>query len=285
MARIVGVHGIAQQVRGPEVLRAAWVPALRDGVALSGLEPPDAADLEIAFYGDLFRAKDGKAVGDPLYVATDVEEGFEQELLEAWWAEAAATDDAVPGPGDTTKLRTPKTAQRALNALSQSRFFAGLTERLIIGFIKQVHVYLSDESVRAKIQARVERAVSPGTTVLIGHSLGSVVAYEAACAHPGWDLALVTLGCPLGIRNLVFERLQPPPEHGHGMFPEGAATWTNIADPGDVVALVKRLAPLFGGRVHDLLVHNGSKAHDISPYLTAVETGRAVAEGLSRRVG
>jgi hypothetical protein len=285
MARIVGVHGIAQQVRGPEVLRAAWVPALRDGVALSGFEPPDAADLEIAFYGDLFRARGGKAVGHPLYVATDVEEGFEQELLEAWWAEAAVTDDAVPGPGATTKLRTPRTAQRALNALSQSRFFAGLTERLIIGFIKQVHVYLSDESVRAKIQARVERAVSPGTTVLIGHSLGSVVAYEAACAHPGWDLALVTLGCPLGIRNLVFERLQPPPEHGHGKFPEGAATWTNIADPGDVVALVKRLAPLFGGRVHDLLVHNGSKAHDISPYLTAVETGRAIAEGLSRRVG
>jgi hypothetical protein len=285
MARIVGVHGIAQQVRGPEVLRAAWVPALRDGVALSGLEPPDAADLEIAFYGDLFRAKGGKAVGDPLYVATDVEEGFEQELLEAWWAEAAATDDAVPGPGATTKLRTPKTAQRALNALSQSRFFAGLTERLIIGFIKQVHVYLSDESVRANIQARVERAVSPGTTVLIGHSLGSVVAYEAACAHPGWDLALVTLGCPLGIRNLVFERLQPPPEHGHGKFPKGAATWTNIADSSDVVALVKRLAPLFGGRVHDSLVHNGSKAHDISPYLTAVETGRAIAEGLAHRAG
>lgn len=283
MARIVGVHGIAQQVRGPEVLRAAWVPALRDGVALSGLEPPDAADLEIAFYGDLFRAKGGKAVGDPLYVATDVEEGFEQELLEAWWAEAAATDDAVPGPGATTKLRTPKTAQRALNALSQSRFFAGLTERLIIGLIKQVHAYLRDESVRAEIQTRVERVVGPGTAVLVGHSLGSIVAYEAACAHPNWDLTLVTLGCPLGIRNLVFERLRPPPEHGHGQFPACAAGWTNIADTGDVVALVKNLAPLFGTGVQDLLVNNGGKAHDISPYLTAVQTGYAIAEGLARR--
>ena len=86
-------------------------------------------------------------------------------------------------------------------------------------------------------------------------------------------MALVTLGCPLGIRNLIFERLRPPPEDGHGQFPAGAATWTNIADTGDVVALVKRLAPLFGGRVNDLLVNNGSKAHDISPYLTAAETG------------
>jgi pimeloyl-ACP methyl ester carboxylesterase len=283
MARIVGIHGIAQQVRGPEVLRAVWAPALRDGVALSGAEPPDEADLRIAFYGDLFRAPGTKAAGDPQHVAADVEEGFERELLEAWWAGAAATDEAVPGPDAKTKLRTPKTVQRALNALSQSRFFAGLTERLIIGFIKQVHAYLTDDSVRAEIQARVERVVGPGTAVLVGHSLGSVVAYEAACAHPDWDLTLVTLGCPLGIRNLVFERLRPPPEHGRGHFPAGAAAWTNIADAGDVVALVKRLTPLFGERVLDLAVDNGSKAHDISPYLTAAQTGHAIVEGLMRR--
>jgi hypothetical protein len=287
MARIVGIHGIAQQVRGPEVLRAAWAPALRDGVLLSGAQPPEAADLEIAFYGDLFRREGGKAVGGPPYTATDVEEGFEQELLEAWWAEAAANDKAIPGPDNPTKtkLRTAKTVQRALNALSQSRFFAGLTERLIIGFIKQVHTYFDDDSVRGEIQSRVDRAVRSGTAVLVGHSLGSIVAYEAACAHPGWDLALVTLGCPLGIRNVVFDRLRPPPEKDCGQFPAGAAMWTNIADTGDVVALVKRLAPLFGARVQDVLVDNGSKAHDISPYLTAAQTGHAIAEGLARRVG
>jgi pimeloyl-ACP methyl ester carboxylesterase len=285
MARIVGIHGIAQQVRGPEVLRAVWAPALRDGVALSGAERPAEADLEIAFYGDLFRAQGGKAVGGPPYTAVDVGEGFERDMLEAWWAEAAASDDAVPGPGKTskTKLRTPKTVQRALDALSQSRFFAGLTERLIIGLIKQVHAYLSDDSVRAQVQARVDRVVGPSTAVLVGHSLGSVVAYEAACAHPGLDLALVTLGCPLGIRNLVFDRIRPPPEGGRGRFPAGAATWTNIADAGDVVALVKRLAPSFGDRVQDLVVDNGSRAHDVLPYLTAVQTGHAIAEGLARR--
>jgi pimeloyl-ACP methyl ester carboxylesterase len=283
MARIVGVHGIGQQLRGPEVLGTAWAPALRDGVTLSGAQLPDSAELEIVFYGDVFRAKGGKAVGGPPYVAADVEQGFEQELLGAWWTEAAASDDAVPGPAGGTKLRTPRTAQRALNALSQSRFFAGLTERLIIGFIKQVHAYLTDDSVRAEIQARADRIVGPDTAVLVGHSLGSVVAYEAACAHSGWDLALVTLGCPLGIRNLVFDRLRPPPQDGRGQFPAGAATWTNIADTGDVVALVKQLGPLFGGRVQDLIVDNGSNAHDVSPYLTAVQTGRAVAEGLARR--
>ena len=285
MARIVGIHGIAQEVRGPELLRTVWAPALRDGVTLSGGQPPEEADLEIAFYGDLFRAKGGKAIGGPQYVATDVEEGFERELLEAWAQAATGDDDIVLGPDTATKLRTSKTVQRALNVLSQSRFFAGLSERLIIGFIKQVHAYLNDDSVRAEIQERVARKVTTDTAVLVGHSLGTVVAYEAACAHPDWDLVLVTLGSPLGIRNLVFDRLRPPPEGNRGQFPVGAAAWTNIADTGDVVALAKRLAPLFGEPVQDLLVNNGSKAHDISPYLTAPQTGHAIAEGLARRAG
>src|SRR5215472_4029645 len=91
MARIVGVHGIGQQVRGPEVLRDCWAPALHDGVVLSGAEPPDEGDLVIAFYGDLFRGQGGKAVGaGPQYEAVDVEDGFETELLEAWWRAAAS---------------------------------------------------------------------------------------------------------------------------------------------------------------------------------------------------
>jgi hypothetical protein len=56
--------------------------------------------------------------------------------------------------------------------------------------------------------------------------------------------------------------------------------WFNIADSGDVVALVKDLRPLFGSRVENFLVHNGVTAHSASPYLTARETGRAIISGL-----
>jgi hypothetical protein len=58
--------------------------------------------------------------------------------------------------------------------------------------------------------------------------------------------------------------------------------WTNIADRGDAVALVKELAPFFGSRVTDVLVHNGAKAHDVRPYLTAAATGAAIADGLNK---
>jgi hypothetical protein len=112
------------------------------------------------------------------------------------------------------------------------------------------------------------------------------VAYEALCAHPGWQVrGLVTLGSPLGIRNLIFDRLVPPPEAAGpgepaGVWPGGAGAWTNVADTGDVVALVKDLRPLFGAKVACYLVHNGSHAHDVQPYLTATQTGAAIAAAL-----
>jgi hypothetical protein len=56
--------------------------------------------------------------------------------------------------------------------------------------------------------------------------------------------------------------------------------WTNVAAPGDVVALVKQLSTCFGDGVEDVLVDNEAKAHDASAYLTAEETGDAIAAGL-----
>lgn len=282
MARVVGVHGIAQQVKGPETLAASWVPALRDGVRLSGSAPPEPSDVVIAFYGDIFRKPGAKALGEADYTAEDVEDPLERELLELWWAEAARADPRVTGPDEKTKLRTPWVVQRALNALSQSTFFAGLGERLIITLIKQVHVYLTDSRIHDDVQQRLCETVEHDTTVLVGHSLGSVVAYEAACAHPEWPVSLVTLGCPLGIRNIVFDRLRPTPVDGRGVFPAGVRSWTNIADRGDVVALVKSLRTLFGDGVTDVMINNGAKAHDVSPYLTAVETGHAIVSALAQ---
>lgn len=280
MARVVGIHGIAQQYRGPKTLTADWAAALQDGMTIAGGADQLAQDdLGIVFYGELFRPAGGKSGQIPPYTAADVEDGFEKDLLESFRL-GLIDSDSISG---ATKARAPAALQKALYLLSQSPFFAGMTERLIIGLIKQVHAYLTDAPLRAEIQDRVVQLISSETAVLIGHSLGSVIAYEAVCAHPEWDLSLVTLGAPLGIRNLIFERLLPRPINGRGHYPPGVAAWTNIADAGDLVALVKNLAPLFGKRVHDILAHNGSRAHDVRPYLTAAQTGRAVAEGLRRR--
>ena len=160
-------------------------------------------------------------------------------------------------------------------------WMAGIAERALIWDLKQVHRYFSEDGVRQAVQARILARVTADTRVLVAHSLGSVAAYETLCANPELPVTtLVTLGSPLGTPNLIFDRLIPTPLAGRGAWPTGLKHWTNIADAGDVVALEKNLAPRFGNRVRDVLVYNGSHAHDCSCYLTAKETGLASAQGL-----
>ncbi|MBP2330009.1 hypothetical protein JOF56_010394 [Kibdelosporangium banguiense] len=273
MSRVLLVHGIGQQYKGPESMLTECTPALRDGVRFAGGELA-VEDISAAFYGDLFRPAGSRSIGWPDYDWSDVDETFEADLLLAWWQDSQ--------PQHPTRARTPQWIQRALSVLSGTSFFAGLGERAMVGSLKQVRAYFCDPNVRAKIRERVQAAIAPETRVVIGHSLGSVIAYEALSSSANTPAkALITLGSPLGVRHLIFDRLTPAPRDGVGCWPSSIESWTNIADQGDVVALTKNLAPLFERSVVDVLVQNGAKAHDIRPYLTAAETGSAVLSGLT----
>jgi pimeloyl-ACP methyl ester carboxylesterase len=189
-------------------------------------------------------------------------------MLALWWADVAESE--------SSRVRTPSWIQRALYAVSRVEFFSGLSERALIGSLKQLRTYFTDPGMRDQARRRVLDTVTAETRVLVGHSLGSVVAYEVLCVEPDLPVTtFVTLGSPLGIPNLVFDRLEPEP----GRWPN-VGTWTNITDRGDVVALVKELRPLFGDKVTDVPVHNGAKAHDMRPYLTTREAGEAIRSAL-----
>lgn len=285
MAVVVGVHGIAQERKGAEVLLAEWEPALLDGVRASGAAL-DRGSVVCAFYGGLFRPVGVMKSGTQHFDAHDLNEG-DAELLALLWANAAVVEpDRVVAP-DAEDLRasTPRSVQAALRALSSSKAFAGLTESMFIGALKQVTRYFADEAIRTAAQDAVDALVDTDTRVIVGHSLGSVVAYEALVRFgrtSRWRSvrSFVTLGSPLGIANLIFHRLSPPPVDGVGVHP-GVAGWTNVSDGGDVVALQKRLAPRFGQPLVDIEIDNGADSHSIVKYLTAPETGAAIAYGLS----
>jgi hypothetical protein len=285
--RVVCVHGIGQQLLGERQLLSSWLPPLHDGMTRAGFgDLLRDDDIGMAFYGDLFRAAAQRlTANDPPYQPKDIDPGLEQELLLAWWQEAARVDPTVVAPDADTLVRAPQSTQAALRALSRSRFFGGVALRAMIADLKQVRRYLTDPDVRAAARARVSALIGPDTRVVVGHSLGSVIAYETLCAVPAEESpvrALVTLGSPLGIRNLIFERLHPAPVDAVGRWPGAEVlVWTNIADAGDVVALQKDLRPRFGDRVGGFLVHNGAHAHDVRPYLSDATTGAAIGEGLS----
>jgi hypothetical protein len=287
VARVVAVHGIGQQVRGEALLHQQWFPAMRDGIALAGSSLA-LEDVRCVFYGQVYRPA-GRPLGPevPVLTADDVSEGFDAELLASWWAEAARVDPAVIDPGARVLARTPSVVQAGLRALLGSKFFAGLALRTLVFDLHQVRRYLTEPSVREAVQEQVAKAVEDDTRVMVAHSLGSVAAYEALCAHPAWPVrTLVTLGSPLGIPHLVFDRLRPPPGvdgagKARGAWPGPVEAWTNVVDVDDVVALVKDLRPLFGERVRGFMVDNGSHAHRVEPYLTAAETGTAIAAGMT----
>jgi hypothetical protein len=213
MAGVLGVHGVGQQWRDEDSLASEWIPALRDGMRRAGCteaQLPETGDVRCVFYGDLFRLH-GRAlgVGDPWLTVADTTE-FDQDLLLAWWREAAEADPRVIHPDARTLARAPDSIQPALRALSRSAFFSGLADRAVLFDLQQVRRYMTDPEVRQSVEQRVAARMTADTRVLIGHSLGSVVAYQTLCAHPEWPVrTLVTLGSPLGVRNLIFDRLTP----------------------------------------------------------------------------
>lgn len=289
MTLIVGVHGIAQQNKGPEVLRSEWEPWLRDGASAAGGNIPARA-LTCAFYGKLFRTP-GSTRGDEHFRPSDVTPD-EAKLLNALLEAARKTEpDRIPAAGAALRASTPGSVQAGLRLLAQSRFFAGVAERGMIGDLKQVRRYIREPDIRNAARAAVDAAVTADTRVIVAHSLGSVVAYEALHFHadnPRWAniLHFVTLGSPLGIPNVIFDQLVPQPAAGRGVWPKRIAKWTNVSDDGDIVALVKKLGPLFGGvlvdsELIDIRIHNGATAHDVKPYLTAAETGAAICHALA----
>lgn len=282
MARVVAVHGIHNTYASRPQMAERWVPALLGGLDNAtqagriGAVDLAGSDVACVYYGDVFRPSARHLGTDvPLLTADDVDEGLETELLMQWWAAAARVDPGVISP-DARTLGLRTSARKALLALAGARFLAYVSERVLVWWIKQVTTYFTDPAVRVAVQARFVAAIGDDTRVVVAHSLGSVVAYEALCAHPGWPVTdLVTLGSPLGVPHLVTHRLDP----STGAWPT-VERWVNITDSGDFVALQPRLGTVYGDRVCDVQINNGMGAHQVERYLSDRETGTAVARGI-----
>lgn len=241
MSRVVLVHGAFNELWGPHEIAARWVPALRDGLWHHGLDI-DPAEVGVCFYGDLFRR-------DPEHDDPD--------------AVAAARAAVREQMGDLADMPL-------LDAVHHAA-----TEEIADRTVDMAAVMGSTPDVEAHMQRRLAAVVGPETRVVVGHSLGSVVAYRTLSAHPDWAVDLVTVGSPLGgpmgsLIGLGDERPAP--------WPGGVGRWTNVVAERDTVA--GPLAPVFGDRVVDHRVDNGRHAHRPETYLNAAATGRAVAEGL-----
>lgn len=295
MANIVIIHGINNETQGRHTLRQEFLAPLRDGIELAigpGTPLPEEKDLEVVFWGDLFRTP-AKTLSDgpPPLEPSDLREKFEQGLLRLWLQEAERSGAVTPPRSDA--LGTPHWVQTAIYKLVRSSFFRKLygdgetAERWLIHDLKTVHRYMTDPRTYEAVQHRVDSAIATDTRVLIGHSLGSVVAYEGLCRHARGVNTLITLASPLGIPTFIYDMLRPHEdwralEDGRRVrIRPAVASWYNVADAGDIVALVKALAPLFQPVLHDIQITTDPKnPHAIRAHLTDAAVGRAVYEAL-----
>lgn len=275
MGQLTGVHGIAKEYLGRHQILGMWAPALADGLEWAVGRPVNPPDLDLAFYGHLFRqAPEGTAKGskgdEAVAQLADLDAEEIAELSEAM-KEIVSPADLAAAEAEAYKalMRLPARVLTLVGAFE--RRFPPASGILFLGALRQVRRYLRDPDLKAEVD-RITARASADATVLIGHSLGSVVAYEFLRQHPGHSVKLLlTLGSPLGLR-MVRERL-PGRELGVGEL--GVTHWINVRDPRDPVAAAGALGRWYPG-VPDRLAENGGDAHAAERYLSSRAVGGAL---------
>lgn len=241
--RIVLIHGRAQEHKDSIALKGEWLEALRLGLAKSNLALPLAEEqIKFPYYGQtLFDlVSNAGAVAEVVVRGTAGaerdEQRFQQAVLEEVQRELGISDAQVDAalPGDVRR-RGPANWEWVQGILAAIDKVPGVSAASIALVTRDVYQYLKNPTVRKKIDDGVLQAMLPGVpTVVVSHSLGTVVAYNLLRregAARGWVVPLfVTLGSPLGVTAI--RQAMAPIE-----FPSCAGAWFNAMDERDVVAL------------------------------------------------
>jgi hypothetical protein len=288
--RLVFVHGRSQQGKDPVALKREWLGALEKGLQKNGLVLTADVEVLLPFYGDRLdafakasevpltedlRTKGGEADADFL--------AFEAAMAEALRERAGITDQQVNEVyGGNPKPKGPQNwewVQAIFRALD--KHVPGMTGKGLETFTRDVYLYSTRSGVKAEIDGIVAAALTEAEpTVVVGHSLGSVVAYNVLREDPRalQVPCYITVGCPLGVRP-IRDQLRPL------KFPKPAKAWYNAYDDRDVVAL----RPLDRGNFpvtpavtnYSKVKNDTDNRHGIVGYLDDPTVAQAIHEALS----
>lgn len=285
--RLVLVHGRQQQGKDAAAEKAAWLGALSGGMAALGLEPPVAeADVRFAYYGD---ALDGHERGlpdlDVIVRGNGPRDHDEIEFTVRMLADAhrraggSPTVEPAEEPVVERGLLQHPALRAALRALNDRA--PGIGGLILRAATHDVYSYISNETLRRRLDAGVAAALDDaGPNVVVGHSLGSVVAHSVLRSwrppSGGRVPLFLTLGSPLGV-SVIQERLRAR------RFPPVVEHWVNAFDPRDTVALAPLTDEDFPpGGVRNLadLVNDGPGHHGVEQYLADPRVARLLHEAL-----
>ncbi|GAA3455357.1 GPI inositol-deacylase [Dactylosporangium matsuzakiense] len=271
-APIVAVHGVASRQPGLDPPTAAlalaerWTARLADGYRAAG-RPGPPPRLAAAYYAHLLDVRAQEDPGD-----LDALSPQERDWARTWLTVLGVPPEAAPGP-PTRPLR------QALDRLARRRGRpAEALGRVMAALLREVYVYMTRPALRERCRVAVVEALErSGAHIVVAHSLGTVVAYEALCARPDLTIELlVTLGSPLGLPGAVFDGLVPPPAAGRAERPAGVGRWVDLADPGDLVATPARLGDHFPADRHEEVDVGLLDPHTFGGYLSSGPVAAAI---------
>ncbi|GGT55238.1 hypothetical protein GCM10010271_68850 [Streptomyces kurssanovii] len=311
------VHGIGG-VRNAALECSAWLEALAEGArkaghadAVSGLTQRWLADVRFANYSDLFLPLEAQGSNEGLaheqVVFLDVlvrdlidelsrqarQQGDQHALrvIEDAREQLSRPSEQSQGLGEPVRVLV-----RALTTILQVR---GLRQAAqwasgwsLLGYLAQVGRYLDrnehdcdGRALDARVRERVLQEMDPGRPlVVVAHSLGTVVAFEALHDHAGPVELLVTLGSPLATAAAVLQRVRPRP----AQTPDSVRRWLNFWDRDDIVVARPRMhewmLPNLGGvaPVTDRVDSDGVWVHTATKYLRQPAVAGPIVEVLKR---
>ncbi|MFF3356778.1 hypothetical protein ACFYWN_29985 [Streptomyces sp. NPDC002917] len=277
MTAILTIHGVNQfdPDRAPAEaaarLGAVWTTALNHGLTV----PVEGADVRMVYYADLLQPTgpvSQGAEGDLDHMSPEAAEAARH------WAELHGVDlDQAQG-----RVLTP--VRWVADAVARRKGLDRDAVRgLVARFFPDLVAYLHSPATRDAVQTRLAEAIErESPSVLIAHSLGSVVAYDTLWRHGLKVDALISIGSPLAMPDIVFPHLQHTCTAGKGSRPQGAGAWVNIADPGDLVAIPQPLTERFDKVTTNIRTGIGAFSfHKAANYLRNKATADAVARYVS----
>jgi hypothetical protein len=292
---LVLVHGRSQELKDPVALKAEWLDALRAGLAKNGLElPVPETSVHFPYYGDtLIQLIAGKTPEEAAKIIVKGDAGdagyldFVGAVLDEVQADRGVTDDdviAAVGPDVVEKGVLNWPWVRSVLTVLDGRV-PGTSGLVLALATNDVYEYLVARSIRDEIDEGVSAAFTPGVeTVVVAHSLGTVVAYNVLRqigAREGWVVPqLVTVGSPLGITR-IRQEIVPP------RWPSCVGAWFNAMDDRDVVALYPLTPEHFDvGAGHEIVNRTGvdnhtENRHGISGYLDDAATAKVIHDALT----
>jgi hypothetical protein len=284
--KIVLIHGRAQGGRSSQQILEQWVPGLKAGMHAAGLTLDPSIPIEAPFYGDVLDSMSEQAIRFRPEVVTrgtpppgDVDE-VTAAMIEQMAIRAGLDIDQVLEEENVSVVERGPERWGWVQALARrlEAKYPWLARTVIGKVTSDVKSYIDFPHIQDAVHAIVVPALEDGPTVIVSHSLGTVIAYWSLVEQvSNADVPLlITAGSPLGL-NTIKKRLPQPLR-----IPHGVQRWLNVTDQEDIVALHPRLDQdtFIPGIENVDDIENGDDPHAIERYLSDPRVARAIHAAL-----